>query len=378
MKKEQALLPVTVRPVVMAAPPKPRRENQSYHQILERFLGPFGLIFTISMAMKSAYFLTQNALDYTKLPAPLPLIVTIFTGVALAASAEVVGIAAGNKAYRLYKSRFDIEGNRKLAKPQREAQAKQVRFDSIVNLIAAIFGFAISTWALLAFAVAHATANAASSLAYEIMSAITLQFIAVYIGILFEPTRSDPFKTVIGQAYSAVSTTVSGIATLMQNNQATNNQIRFIQSVLPAQERSYLDALLVSDGSTELWDSTKIAYFLMDHAHWSKEHQAEQFATIQHNVTNRLRRTQNDSENGITPKAKGRGLEIPADKALYLFLTEIQSATSNGILFASNRKIKTFQPAQEQHRNGNLTEEDQNIHSNKTDEITSEVTAMAV
>jgi len=374
MKKSQETFPVTVRPIIMQ-PPKQRHENKSYHQILERFLGPFGLIFTISMAMKSAYFLTQNALDYTKLPPPLPLIVTIFTGIALAASAEVVGIAAGNKAYRLYKSQFDVESNRKLAKPQREAQARQIKFDSVINFVAAIFGFAVSTWALLAFAVAHANTNA-SSLAYEIMSAVTLQFIAVYIGVLFEPTRNDPFKDVVIQAYSAVSTTVSGIAARMQNNEATNNEIRLIQNVLPAHERGYLDALLINDNSTELWDSTRIAYFLMDHAQWSKEHREEQFASIQHNVTNRLRRTQNDSEYNITPKSKGRGLEIPADKALYLFLAEIQSATSNGILFANHRKIKTFQPAPSQLRKGNITENEQTYHSNKTDETALELVVL--
>lgn len=204
---------------------------------------------------------------------------------------------------------------------------------------------------LLDFATTHIKNSSAAG---DVVTALAIQAIVLYLGVFFEPHQRDPMQEIQRAGYSAMGKLADQWMHDISKGNYDNEKIRAMQRVMPPDARSAFEPLITQDGTAELWDSTKLANFLL--APFSLAEQAERFDSTQRTINNRLAKYKDDPTYGIRPKDKGRGLLIPWDRAALLFADEIQRVVNHQKPFTLARKRPARAAAPVQQENGTDTE----------------------
>lgn len=330
-----------------------KQQAKTFHEQLERLNPLLGIVLSVALGIKSSYMWSFGKLDITKLSAPWPDLLNISSAIAIAITAETLSINSGSHAWRSLQRSIDIGTERGINKTQRAAMKAKLRTETVLHGSFALVGAGASTAAMVYFALNH---GANGNQIGDLVTAIMVQILVLYIGVFFEPSAPNPFAIINAEASRGLAAIMSQYADNIRQGTYDNNQIIMMQKAMPKEMRGMLDGLMKQDGTVKVWNTTDIVGFLL--ARLSPTQRDLMYATTMRDVRNWINNAKDDAFYQIREADKGGGKVIPGDKMFILFEEPIRRAVQGEPAFPHGRKRPSRQVASVNTRNNQPTEKE--------------------
>ncbi len=302
-----------------------KKRQGNFREFLEnRLINPMTLVLIIAFMARSSETWSFGLLKIASLPHPLPLVINVATGIAIAFSMETLTVAALSVALNRWYRMKDIELDATMRARDKRTLISKLALQSRVFACFGVFGAICSTIAIVVYAISNAAAADHASQLIDAMIALAMQVCLIYFGVFHERESGDPTKEHVGLAIAQIGEMARVLGQKIARGEHSDADVRTFQRMIPIEMRKTLDPLIHGVEGVELWDVKRIAAFLLN------DPGADEKAVdaMQRRVRRKLALSASDGAYGITSGRKGKGYEVPVSSLFLLFANEIEAMTS--------------------------------------------------
>lgn len=288
-----------------------------------------------AMILRGAQVWSFGTFSVSALP---PLVRVTFddvTGLAIAASLELLMSAAGAQWWRLRRESLAIAFDLSKPKREREKLAKLAESDAKLYAVFAALGGACSMGGNVFFAITSTHNSSLGAMAVDILIAAVVTCGIFFFAVIYEPSRPDTSQLYQSAVEDRLHTQSLLVASNIASGSATPEQIAFLKGRVSPQMARSLDQLIPRESGMEYWDAPRIVRWL-----------GLEGETAGRDVRRKLQRASTDPRLGLRKKSKGQGWEAPQSAVLSIFLEDIQArmaSTSGPLLNGGSVALNTEQ-----------------------------------
>lgn len=225
----------------------------------KRGIMPVFITTILALMLRSAQTWSFGGFSIARLPQPIPTILVMATGVAVALAAELLASIAGRAWLTGWQEVVAIMTNRAIPKGQRGQEAALQRFKNKINFAFLLFGEAISIYGGVNFALTVSSDNAL----LDVIITVAIVGIVFYLGVVYTPHQKSHREYALDMSRGIKAEIVKTNADKIKSGDYDNRIVQSVMASLPAHEQGELRALLQSDrADEEMWDSATIATWI--------------------------------------------------------------------------------------------------------------------